>query len=126
MFFIGKSKFAAENFCEDLGKNLYSFYLNLLELSNDNFCENLKKFTNIVFLTIDKHAPLEKLLRRQSKLCNKPWLTKSILISIKNKRKTFKPHYLFRTEREKLYFKKYVNVLIKIKTIFKKGIVNQN
>ena len=36
VFYRDKSKSTAENFREDLGKNLYSFYLNLPELTNDN------------------------------------------------------------------------------------------
>ena len=32
----------------------------------------------------------------------------------------FKSHYLFQTERKKLYFKEYINVLTKIKIIYKK------
>ena len=93
-FYRDKSKFTAENFCEDLRKNLYSFFHYLPELTHDNFSESFEKFTNIVSLTTDKHAPLKKLSRRQWKLCNKPWLTKSILIFFKNKRKMFKSHYL--------------------------------
>ena len=80
-----KSKFIAESFCENLEKNLESFYLNLSQLTSDNFCENFDKFTSIVPTTIDKHEPLKKLSRRQLKLRSKPWLTKGILISIKNK-----------------------------------------
>ena len=121
MFYRSKSKFTAENFCEDLGKNLDTFYFNLPELTNDNFSENFQEFTNIVSLTIDKRASLKKLSRPQLKLCNKPCLINRILISIKNKRKMFKLHFLFETERAKSYFKNYINVLTKIETI-----MNQN
>ena len=106
MFYRDKLKFTTENFCEDLGKNLYPFQINLPEITNDNFSESFEKITNIVFLAIDKLAPLKKLLRHQLKLRNKPWLTKSNFISTKNKLKIFKSHDLFGIEREKLYFKK--------------------
>ena len=101
-------------------KNLESFYFNLSQSTNENFSENLDKFTSIVSSTIDEHAPLKKLSRHQLKLRSKPWLAKGILISIKNKRKMFKSHYISGTKREKSYFKKYVNALTKIKTISKK------
>ena len=100
--------------------NLDFFFFNLPLLTKDNFNENFEKFTNIVSSTIDKHAPLTKLSRRQLKLYSKLWLTKGIINSIKNKRKMFKSHCILRAEREKSYFKKHINVLTKIKTISEK------
>ena len=100
--------------------NLDFFFFSLPLLAKNNFYENFEKFTDIVSSTIDKHAPLTKLSRRQLKLYGKLWLTKGIINSIKNKRKMFKWHYILGTEHEKSYFKKYINILTKIKTIFKK------
>ena len=120
VYFRNKSKFTPEIFCEDLKNNLDFFLFNLPLLTKGNFNENFEKFTNIVSSTIDKHAPLTKLSRRQLKLYSKPWLTKGIINSIKYKRKMFKSHYILGAEREKSYFKKYINVLTKIKTISKK------
>ena len=110
VYFKNKSIFTPEIFCEDLKNNLHFFFFNLPLLTKDNFNENFEKFTNIVSSTIDKHAPLTKLLRGQLKLYCKPWLTKGIINSIKNKRKMFKPHYILGTKREKSYLKKYINV----------------
>ena len=107
--FRNKSKFTAEICCEDLKINLNFFFFNLPLLTKDNVKENFAKFTNIVSSTIDKHAPLTNLSRRQLKLYSIPWLTKGIINSIKNKRKMFKLHYISGTEREKLYLKKYIN-----------------
>ena len=120
VYFRNKLKFIPEIFCEDLKNNLNFFFFNLPLLTKDNFNENFEKFTNIVSSTIDKHAPLTKLSRRQLKLYSKPWLTKGIINSIKNKRKMFKSQYILGAEREKSYFEKYINVLTKIKTISKK------
>ena len=121
VYFRNKSKFTPEIFCEDLKNNLDFFFFNLPLLTKDNLInENFEKFTNIVSSTIDKHAPLTKLSRRQLKLYSKPWLTKGIINSIKNKRKMFKSHSILGAEREKSYFKKDINVLTKIKTISKK------
>ena len=120
VYFRNKSKFTPVIFCEDLKNNLDLFFFNLPLLTKDNFNENFEKFTNIVSSTIDKHAPLTKLSRRQLKLYSKLWLTKGIINSIKNKRKMFKSQYILGAEREKSYFKKYINVLTKIKTISKK------
>ena len=105
-YFRNKLKFTPEIFCEDLKNNLHFFFFNLPLLTKDNFNENFKKFTNIVSSTIDKHAPLTKLSRRQLKLYSKPRLTKGIINSIKNKRKMFKSHYILGAKREKSYFKK--------------------
>ena len=120
VYFRNKSKLTAEKFCEDLKNNLDFFFFNLPLLTKDNFNENFEKFTNIASSTIDKHAPLTKLSRRQLKLYSKPRQTKGIINSIKNKRKMFKSHYILGTKCEKSYFKKHINVLTKIITISKK------
>ena len=126
VYFRNESKFTPEIFCEDLKNNLDFFFFNLSLLTKDNFNENFEKFTNIVSSTIDKLAPLTKLSRRQLKLYSKPWLTKGIINSIKNKRKMFKSHYILGAEREKSYLKKFINVLAKIKIISKKGTTKLN
>ena len=53
---------------------------NQLDLMFTNFIPDLKA-------TIDKHAPLQKISRKKRKLLSKPWITKGILVSMKNKQK---------------------------------------
>ena len=62
-------------------------------------------------------------MRGQLKLYCKPWLTKGIINSTKNKREMFKPHYILGTKHAKSYSKKYINALTKIKTISKKKVL---
>ena len=48
----------------------------------DNYTE---KFIDIFHKTLNIHAPLRKQSRKETKLKNKPWLSKGILISIHQK-----------------------------------------
>ena len=50
---------------------------------------------------IEKHAPLQKVSRRQKRILQKPWLTKGLLISIKNKQKMHRNFLLNGNEFEK-------------------------
>ena len=70
--------------------------------------------------TIDTHAPLKPLSRKQRRLKSKPWLTKAICVSIHKKQSMFKSHFINGDSAEKSFFKKYSNRLTKIKTLSKK------
>ena len=72
------------------------------------------KFIDVVKVNIDKHAPLKKATRKQRKLMNKPWITKGILISIKNKQKLYAKCYKSGSEFEKWLYKTYANKLTKV------------
>ena len=74
----------------------------------------------LIKLTIEKHAPLKKLSRKQQRLKNKPWITKSLLISIKKKQKLHKTHYIFGLPSEKKYYKLYSNTLTRVKNLAKR------
>ena len=50
-------------------------------------------FNSLVNATIDKHAPLKKLSKREAKFKSKPWTTQGSRKSIKTKNKLFK-HYI--------------------------------
>jgi len=52
------------------------------------------QFTSIVLATINKHAPLKPLSRKQKRLRNKPWITKEIHSLIRKRRSMFKSHFL--------------------------------
>ena len=74
-------------------------------------------FTNFISdlkATIDKHALLQKISRRKRKLLSKPWITKGILVSIKNKQKMHKTFYRKGNDFEKLIYKKYANLLTRV------------
>ena len=75
---------------------------------------------SLVTETINHHAPLRKLSRKQKRLSMKPWITKGLLISIKYKQKMYKTHYLNGTKAQKYFYKLYANKLTKIKNVAKK------
>jgi len=51
---------------------------------------------------------------------NKPWITNGILISIRVKQKLYKTHFLNGTKTQIDHYKKYANLLCKLKQISKK------
>ena len=53
-------------------------------------------------------------------LLSKPWLTKGIQISIRNKKKLHQSFYVGGNAEQKLYYKKYANKLTKVKKLSKK------
>ena len=81
---------------------------------------HLNEFTAVISGTIDTHAPLKPLSRKQRRLKSKPWLTKAICVSIHKKQSMFKSHFINDDSAEKSFFKKYSNRLTKIKTLSKK------
>ena len=55
--------------------------------------------------------------RKKQRLYNKPWVTKGILISIRNKQKLHKSHFLRGSEVSKVIYKTYANKLNKVKSL---------
>ena len=80
------SKFSEAEFLDCLENSLDNSDLgrNFLD-SNTEF----SKFLNIFLNCLDTHAPIRKLSRRNTKFYLKPWLTKSIQISIKEKNRLY-------------------------------------
>ena len=115
-----KSKFNSEEFCCQLESNLQAFNLQIYSATRDNFNQLFAEFVALIENTIEIHAPLKKLSRKQQKLQSKPWITKGILISVRHKRKLYKSHFLAGTEIQKRFYKKYLNTLTKVKTASKK------
>ena len=70
--------------------------------------------------TIDTHAPIKKLSRKQGRLKTKPWITKGLLTSIKRKQKLHKSHFINGSAIAKNYYKVYSNTLTKIKNFARK------
>jgi len=66
------------------------------------------------------HAPIRIESCKKQKLMNKPWITKGILISIRAKQKLYKTRFLNGTETQIDHYKKYANLLCKLKQICKK------
>ena len=99
---------------------MQAFNPQIYSATPDNFNQLFAEFVALIENTIEIHAPLKKLSRKQQKLQSKPWITKGILISVRHKRKLYKSHFLAGTEIQKRFYKKYLNTLTKVKTASKK------
>ena len=113
-------RFDKDLFATDLCNNLeLYFYIDVFESAHDVDLK-FSNFVNIVSSCINQHAPLKKASRRKSKLINKPWITKGILISIRRKQKLYINCYKNGSDAQKILYKIYSNKLTKIKTFAKK------
>ena len=74
-----------EAFSDNLDWELGNLISNTFPLNRHNFNKTFDQFVNLIAKIIDKHAPLQRLSRKQKKLASKPWITKGILISIRKK-----------------------------------------
>ena len=93
----------------------------------DNYTE---KFIVIFHKTLNIHAPLRKQSRKETKLKNKPWLSKGILISIQQKNLLYKRALKLNDSNTWAQYKVYRNKLTHIKEYAKrlyiKNLVNDN
>ena len=112
--------FNRDKFNNDLNAKLDSFMSVVDTLTENNVNDILNDFYSLLTSTINIHAPLKKLSRKQKRLINKPWITKGLLISIKKKQKMHKTHYIKVSPIDKLCYKTYSNVLTKVKNLAKK------
>jgi len=80
-----KNKFFFETFSDELHQELDNLVLANFALSHDNFDHVFDLFVDTDTKTIDKHAPLKPMSRKQQKLASKPWISKGILTSIQKK-----------------------------------------
>ena len=99
---------------------MQAFNPQIYSATPDNFNQLFAEFVALIENTVEIHAPLKKLSRKQQKLQSKPWITIGILISVRHKRKLCKSHFLAGTEIQKRFYKKYLNTLTKVKTASKK------
>ena len=68
---------------------------------------------------INKHAPLRKLSRREKQLQAKPWITRGLLTSIKNKNRMFRKCYKCKDTKLIAQYKKYTNKHTRLRKIAK-------
>ena len=120
------AKFNSDSFNNDFQKRINRFVPKILIISENNVDDIFNEFYLLITSTIDTHAPLKKLSRKQRRLGSKPWITKRLLISIKKKQKLHKTHYIFGSINEKLYYKKYSNLLTKVKNLAKNFTIIKN
>ena len=108
------------NYCNDLHKSLYNFFLINNNFNHDIFNQLFSDFIEIIKSAIDHHAPFKKLSRRQRILKQKPWISSSLLKSIKTKQKLHITHFVNGSLDQKFHYKSYANKINKIKFAAKK------
>ena len=80
-------------------------------ISASNFALHFNNLVIGINKVIGKHAPLQKVSRKLSRIRQKLWMTKGLLISIKNKQKLYRNFFLNGTAFGKHFYKAYANKL---------------
>ena len=114
-------KLSIEDFNTDLQIEFDSLSFDIFNATSTSINAEFVKFYSAITKTIDKHAPLTKLRRKQKRLQRKPWITKGLLILIKQKQKMHKSHFIHGSTDDKKFYKLYSNLLTKLKDLSKKA-----
>ena len=74
-------------FRNDLASSLMPMMYDIMHspLSHSSLDQHFNHLVSAMSEVIEKHAPLQTASRKQKRMQNKPWLTKGLLVSIKNK-----------------------------------------
>ena len=64
--------------------------------------------------------PSKQCPENKKRIQRKPWLTKGLLVSIKNKQKLYQSYFLNGNAYEKSFYKLYANKLTRVKNLSKK------
>ena len=80
------SKFSPDNFLNDLQLQMDTLP-NQIAPNLDGY---VQRFSDIYATTVEKHAPLQKLKKKEMIPNQKPWLTKTLLQLVKKKNRMFK------------------------------------
>ena len=115
--------FEAEEFIIDLNCHLQS-YCNIHNQDTD-VDEDVSRITETFTKTLNSHAPLRSLSRRERKLNEKPWITEGILKSIKTKNKLFKSCYKCSEANKIEFYKKYCNKFTHVESLAKSQYYNK-
>ncbi len=118
VFIRNFKKFNAEEFRRHLRFGLSDFLGSNTEINDPNIL--FDKFFSVFISTLNAHAPIKKLTPKELKIFHKPWITKGILKSIKNRSKMYRQFFLFGDINMQAYYKRYSNLLTHIKEKSKK------
>ena len=99
--------FKAEHFIEDLNQTLNASFSSFDSTIHNQFEQFINSFTSVV----NTHAPRKLAIRKERKLKTKPWLSSSLLCSIKTKHKMHKSICKAYDETKYKNYKTYRNVL---------------
>ena len=106
MLIRGMSKFDAKFFL-DLSAALDMLYFNEKVCVNENF----EKFVSVFTETINNHAPMRSASRKEKKIKSKPWLSSSLLKSIRKKNQLFQKYLKTKNSLVSSEYKAYRNTL---------------
>ena len=99
--------------------------LNLKPADDTRVNQGVSTLTTVFNSTLDKHAPLRLMSRKEKRLSYKPWITRGIITSIKTKnrlfKKLFKNKSAYTNSTLKEQYKKYLNKLTQIKNFAKRN-----
>ena len=126
IFIRSFNKFNSSNFINDLQLRLDNFFPQMNTITKNNINDVFDEFYSLITKTISNHAPLKKLSRKQKRLKSKPWMTKGLIISVKKKQKMHRTHFVQGTSVNKLYYKKYSNILTRLKDLAKRFYYHHN
>ena len=104
-FYRDFTTFRKEKFIEDLKT------VDFMSLINTNVHESMSSVINKLQHITDKHAPTKKASNSKMKQLKKPWISNSILVSIKKRHKLFKSHFLSGDPEKIKQYKIYNNKL---------------
>ena len=101
------SKFNADNFLEDLNAALEMVNFNDRRSVNETF----EKFLAVFTKTANEHAPMKRARRTEKRIRSKPWLSLSLLKSIRKKNQLFKRYLKTKDKLAHAEYKSYQNAL---------------
>ena len=102
-------------FADCVSMKLKIYFDNLEHINKNNINKVCENFVQLIKDEIENFAPLTNLSRKQKKLVKKPWITKGIWTSIKNKQRLYKTWFLEGNSYERSFYKKYNNCLTRVK-----------
>ena len=94
MFRRNLKNFNSESFAYCVSMKLKIYFDNLEHINKNNINKVCENFVQLIKDEIENFAPLTNLSRKQKKLVKKPWITKGIWTSIKNKQRLYKTWFL--------------------------------
>ena len=108
------SKFIKEKFINDLND------INFISLVSHDVNDSLNNIVDTLQRLADKHAPVKKVSNSMRRKLQKPWITKSMLKSIRKRYKLYISHFLSADSKKVKQYKTYSNKLNKVINIAKR------
>jgi len=100
---------------EQFNNELLDIPRNILSHNGMSVHQKFNTLVSTLKKLLDKHAPLIRQSRLERKLAQKPWITKAIMVSYRHKNRLFSKICNNRTPSATVAYKKYRNLLTRIK-----------